>query len=102
MPHRDQLYGQRWRKARASFLAANPLCVFCERLGRVTAATVVDHKIPHRSDARLFWNRSHWQSLCTPHHSGTKQAQEKSGRTYSRDVGVDGLPVDPCHPWNKG
>ncbi len=102
MPHRDQLYGRRWRTARASFLAANPLCVFCERRGRVTAATVVDHIVPHRGDARVFWDRENWAGLCAPHHNSDKQAQEKGGRPYSRDVGVDGLPVDPDHPWNEG
>ena len=94
------LYDYRWQTARADYLRANPLCVFCERLGRVTAATVVDHKTPHRGDARLFWDRANnWQSLCTPCHSGTKQAMENSG--VVRGVGADGLPIDPCHPWNR-
>lgn len=41
-------YDSRWSKARAAYLRAHPLCVMCERHGRTTAATVVDHIEPHR------------------------------------------------------
>ena len=61
-------YGHRWRKARAAYLAQHPLCVECERLGRTTPATVVDHIVPHRGNQRLFWRRSNWQALCKAHH----------------------------------
>ncbi len=91
-------YGRRWRKASKAFLAANPLCVFCERRGRVTAATVVDHIVPHRGNARAFWNRDQWQPLCKPCHDSVKQAQEKGGAIRGADV--DGIPVDPGHHWN--
>jgi 5-methylcytosine-specific restriction endonuclease McrA len=37
----------------------------------------VDHITPHRGDLKLFWQRSNWQALCTPCHSGRKQSQEK-------------------------
>ena len=57
-------YGSRWQKARARFLASHPLCVTCQAAGRVVAATVVDHKIPHRGDQDIFWQVSNWQSLC--------------------------------------
>ena len=70
------LYDYAWQKARAAWLIAHPLCVFCERLGITTAATVVDHKIPHRGDRRLFWDRTNWQSLCKTCHDREKQAQE--------------------------
>jgi 5-methylcytosine-specific restriction endonuclease McrA len=69
-------YDYRWQKARAAWLKEHPLCVFCEANGRVEAATTVDHKIPHRGDKHLFWDRSNWQSLCTNCHSGLKQRQE--------------------------
>lgn len=61
-------YGSRWQKARLSFLAQHPLCVECQREGRVTAATVVDHIRPHRGDPVLFWDKSNWQPLCKYHH----------------------------------
>ena len=61
-------YGAAWQKARLTFLARSPLCVTCEAQGRVTAATVVDHVIPHRGDQALFWDTGNWQSLCKHHH----------------------------------
>lgn len=69
-------YGYRWQQARERFLAEHPLCVMCSREGRVTAATVVDHVVPHRGDERLFWDRSNWQPLCKAHHDGAKQRAE--------------------------
>lgn len=87
-------YGSRWQKARAGWLASHPLCVMCERDGRVTEATVVDHVVPHRlawalasgdagaiAAARArFWDRDNWQSLCKAHHDGVKQALENAAR----------------------
>ena len=72
-------YTRRWYRARAHFLAENPLCVECLKEDRTTAATVVDHIIPHKGDMRLFWDRSKWQSLCKPHHDA-KTARETRGR----------------------
>jgi 5-methylcytosine-specific restriction protein A len=69
-------YGWKWQKERLFHLAKHPLCVYCEETGRVTAATTVDHRIPHRGDQTLFWDRSNWQSLCTNCHSSRKQREE--------------------------
>ena len=57
-------YDRRWARTRAGFLTRNPLCVACEVAGRVTAATVVDHIVPHRGDHARFWDRANWQPLC--------------------------------------
>jgi len=51
-------YNGRWEKARTRFLKAQPLCVRCMEQGRLTRATVVDHIIPHRGDAKLFWDEA--------------------------------------------
>lgn len=69
-------YGYAWQQARARFLQKHPLCAFCERDGVVRAATVVDHKTPHRGDMTLFWDRANWEALCKPHHDGEKQRRE--------------------------
>ena len=71
------LYSYRWQKASKAFLARNPLCGKCVKMGLTTAATVVDHKIPHRGDLTLFWSESNWQGLCKSHHDSDKQAAEK-------------------------
>ncbi|CAG9172429.1 hypothetical protein CURE108131_23125 [Cupriavidus respiraculi] len=70
-------YDYRWQKAREAFLRDNPVCVYCEREGYVTVATVVDHIVPHRGDRDVFWDRANWQSLCASHHSGAKQREEQ-------------------------
>lgn len=91
-------YTRRWKKARATFLARNPLCRRHEAKGQTVAASVVDHIIPHRGDMALFWDSENWQALCKPCHDSAKQAEERTG--YSAEVGLDGLPVDPNHPWS--
>lgn len=71
-------YDYMWQQARAGYLAKHPLCVHCKASGRVTAATDLDHIIPHRGDKVLFWERSNWQGLCHPCHS-VKTATEDGG-----------------------
>lgn len=73
-------YNYRWQKAREKFLRANPLCEYCQRDGRLTAATVVDHKIPHRGDQQLFWDEANWAPLCSHCHSSVKQREENRTR----------------------
>lgn len=89
----------RWRAERKRFLAANPLCVLCMEAKKLTVATVVDHKRPHRGDLRLFWDQGNWASLCATCHSAAKQQQEKSGGL--RGSKRDGTPADPNHHWYK-
>lgn len=89
----------RWRKVSRRFLAANPLCVLCERIGRDTPATVVDHVEKHQGDYDKFWSEDNWQGLCAPCHSAAKKMQEHYG--YSQAAGVSGLPIDELHPWNR-
>ncbi len=64
----QRLYGTKWQKARAAFLGENPLCVECQKIGKREPATVVDHIVPHRGDAALFWDMSNWRALCAWHH----------------------------------
>ena len=72
-------YGYRWQKAREQYLRDHPLCVFCAKTGRTTAASVVDHIVAHRGDKDLFWNQDNWQSLCKFCHDSAKQAEETAG-----------------------
>ncbi|WP_454765575.1 HNH endonuclease signature motif containing protein [Cupriavidus campinensis] len=91
-------YGYRWQKERAEYLRQHPYCVYCMREARIEAAglaevilecagrglpvpygNVVDHRIPHRGDQALFWDRSNWQTLCARHHSRDKQNEEATG-----------------------
>ena len=61
-------YTSRWQKARKKFLHSHPLCIECQKVGKITEATVVDHIVPHRGDQKLFWDESNWQPLCKPCH----------------------------------
>lgn len=72
-------YNYEWQKARLVHLNDNPLCVYCQREDRVTAANTVDHVIPHRGDMTLFWDRDNWMSLCSTCHSSKKQREEAQG-----------------------
>lgn len=83
-------YGSRWQKARKGYLAKHPLCVMCARQGRTTAATVVDHVIPHRGDMLLFWQSDNWQPLCASCHDGDKARQERGRPVIGCDA--DGWP----------
>ena len=97
----SRMYGRQWRKARAAYLQAHPLCVMCQQQGRITPAGVVDHIVPHRGDLLLFWRTDNWQSLCKPHHDASKQRQDSNG---GRAVGcdVDGMPIYGAHHWLSG
>jgi len=75
---RERGYTSKWERERKRYLDEHPLCVHCEAEGRVEAATVVDHIVPHRGDLKLFWRRSNWQALCTTHHN-RKTATEDGG-----------------------
>lgn len=100
-PWRAWYKDPRWVKGRVVHLDRHPLCVMCLVRGVTRAATVVDHIIPHRGDAKLFFDsEKNWQSLCDHDHNTHKQRLEKQG--YSDQLDADGWPVDPLHPSNGG
>ena len=70
-------YSSRWRRESKIFLKAHPLCAICQKNGRYTQATVVDHIIPHRGDQTLFWDRENWQALCKPCHDRKTWTEDK-------------------------
>ncbi|WP_304382500.1 HNH endonuclease [Turicimonas muris] len=78
-------YNSAWRKARLAFLMEHPLCAECERQGKTTVATCVDHIKPHRGDMNLFWDESNWQSLCQSCHS-RKTAKEDGGFGNGKNI----------------
>jgi 5-methylcytosine-specific restriction enzyme A len=93
-------YGYEWEQRRLHHLRHNPLCVMCKAEGKYVQAAVVDHIIPHKGNQELFWDESNWQSLCKPCHDSRKQSAERLG--YDKNIGTDGMPTDPKHPWNRG
>jgi 5-methylcytosine-specific restriction protein A len=91
-------YDARWRRARAEYLNRHPLCVYCQQLGRLVPASVVDHVKAHKGDRHLFWNQGNWQALCQPCHDSHKARLERGG--VLRGADADGIPLDPGHHWN--
>jgi 5-methylcytosine-specific restriction protein A len=67
-------YDARWRTARERYLTLHPLCEECKRHRRLTAATVVDHILPHKGDWKRFWDERNWQDLCRSCHSSKTAA----------------------------
>jgi len=58
---RQRGYDKRWERETKEFLAlpGNKYCACgCGRL-----ANMVDHRIPHKGDLRLFWDRKNWQPM---------------------------------------
>lgn len=72
----DRGYGWKWHQRRSAFLVRFPLCGMrqgdalrdrltdCQREGRATPATMVDHLIPHKGDRALFWDQRNWCASC--------------------------------------
>jgi 5-methylcytosine-specific restriction protein A len=81
------------RLARAQ-ITREPLCWACLARGKVEPATCADHITPHAGNVNAFF-LSLLQSLCRACHA-LKTARETRG--YSKQIGLDGLPVDPAHP----
>ena len=59
------------------FLNNFPLCVECEKAGRVTVAQVVDHRIPIAvaPERRLEWDNL--QSLCVECHNRKTRGEQQ-------------------------
>ena len=57
-------------------VAANFTCEWCGTWFVDTSDLVGDHKVPHKGDPDLFWDRDNVQCLCKPCHDRHKQAQE--------------------------
>ena len=60
---------------------------------------VVNHKVPHRGDQALFWDRANWEPLCHDDHDIVVQRLEHGGAEKG-PVDINGRPVGD-HPWNR-
>lgn len=80
-------------------LSRQPLCERCKKAGRITPATVVNHRQPHKGDWQLFIDPDNHESACAEHHDTLIQREEARG--YQIGCDEAGRPVDPIHPWNR-
>lgn len=74
-------YGSKWQRVSKAYLRKHPMCVRCMAKGRYVPATVVDHIVSHRGDAKLMWDESNYQSLCKACHD-KKTGSEDSRPKY--------------------
>jgi 5-methylcytosine-specific restriction enzyme A len=98
---RDDFYKTaRWQRLRKLQVMQHQhaLWKFCLERGIVTVANVVDHVVPHLGDRTAFVTGK-LQSLCEPGHKSAKRQIELHG--YRIDIGLDGYPADPNHPFNR-
>ncbi|MBR1807159.1 MAG: HNH endonuclease [Selenomonadaceae bacterium] len=81
-PEHSKRYGYQWRKLRARFLNAHPLCEQCKLEGRYTAATEVHHIRPLSDGGTNDINNL--MALCKPCHSRITLTTEllNRGRGY--------------------
>jgi 5-methylcytosine-specific restriction enzyme A len=86
-----------WKHARATQLARQPLCELCLERGITRAATVVNHRQPHKGDMTLFLDPKNLQSVDSDCHDGPIQSYERTGRMRGCDA--DGVPLDKGHHW---
>lgn len=90
-----------WQRLRAAKLAESPLCEPCDRLGRLTPAQHVDHIRSIASGGDAFPTLDGLMAMCPACHSVKTAAVDRKGGSGIRfkGVGLDGLPIDPDHPF---
>jgi HNH endonuclease len=67
-----------WHRRARRQLQKAPLCAMCLAEGKIVAAKIADHIVPHHGDAVEFW-RGKLQSLCAHCHESRKKFQEQRG-----------------------
>lgn len=73
-----RIKGTTLQNARARLFRRNPLCVECEKAGRVTLATQRDHIVPMFEGGRD--DDSNTQGLCVPCHEAKSLAERLRAR----------------------
>lgn len=89
-------YDWPWRRLRKRHLAQHPWCVRCGARG-----VDVDHVVPVRVAPHRRLDPTNLQTLCHPCHSKVTQWHDNphAKRNPQRGATVQGLPLDPNHPW---
>ena len=65
--HTPEYHTKRWKLLRQAYLNRYPICAMCDKVNRVTAATVVDHITPI-SEGGDIWDEGNLQALCARCH----------------------------------
>ena len=94
----------RWRRLRKRVLIRDRFR--CQKTGvilldgrRLPNSAVVHHKKPHKGDPDLFFDEGNCIAVAKEWHDRHGKADDVFG--YGAEIGEDGLPLDPAHPFNK-
>jgi 5-methylcytosine-specific restriction enzyme A len=93
---------KRWYELRwAILLEAEFTCqwIGCNYSTADTSKLIAHHKIRHRGDERLFWDKSNLMCVCKDCHDGPIKEFELTASV--RGCGVDGSPIDAKHHWRS-
>jgi 5-methylcytosine-specific restriction protein A len=91
-------YGWLWKQTRKYILTRdNGLCIPCQKRGKFTPATEVDHIIPKAKGGSD--DHDNLQSICTQCHN--EKTIKENGGTLKITIGENGEPQDKEHPWNQ-
>jgi 5-methylcytosine-specific restriction enzyme A len=93
---------QRWQRLRKHKLQQQPLCELCLDGGLVVPANTVDHLVAIKKGGDPFPPLYALLSLCASCHSTKTRQIEQLGRKFLyRGCDINGMPLDPDHPWNR-
>jgi 5-methylcytosine-specific restriction protein A len=98
-----RVYNRRqWRdKLQPLKLQQQPFCEACKRAGRLRPSTVVHHIDPVTKGGSPYPTLDRLMALCAQCH-GTVEAAARTGREHVvKGAGLDGLPLDPTHPFYR-
>lgn len=83
--NQDFYNSSKWRKTSKAFRMLNPLCVECERNGKVSASNVADHirglGFLLKKDMDPY-DHKELQPLCSSCHNRKSGSESKNGRAY--------------------
>lgn len=60
----DLYHTARWTRLARAYKDTHPLCVECQKQGRITPATCVDHIVPFPICREYFFDTRNLQALC--------------------------------------
>ena len=79
------LKGRKLQRARKHLFSVQPLCVICEREGRVTVATIRDHIVPLAEGGLDVFENT--QALCRECSDKKTAEESKRGKLRAREGG---------------
>jgi 5-methylcytosine-specific restriction endonuclease McrA len=89
----ERIRGRRLTRFREQYLRLHPLCAACERKGRLSVATQLDHKVALANGGKDFdEDPDNAQGLCDDCHKA--KTRRDLGHKPLRTIGLDGWPVE--------